>query len=56
MRLIFHPEAREEFLAAAEYYDSAVPGLGSRFLVAVRRTTDIILEHGEVVRASSPTP
>jgi plasmid stabilization system protein ParE len=31
--------------AAAEYYETAVPGLGSRFLVAVRRSTEIALEH-----------
>lgn len=45
MRLEFHPEARDEFVAAAAYYDAAVPGLGDRFLVAVRRTTVLVLEH-----------
>ena len=45
MRLTFHPEARDEFLAAAAYYDAAVPGLGNRFLVAVRRATDLVLTH-----------
>ena len=45
MRLEFHPEARDEFVAAAAYYDAAVPGLGDRFLVAVRRTTDLVLRH-----------
>jgi plasmid stabilization system protein ParE len=51
VRLEFHPEARDEFVAAAEYYDAAVPELGSRFLLAVRRTADIALAHPE---AGSP--
>ena len=45
MRLVFHPAARDEFAAAAEYYNEAVPGLGDRFLVAVRRATDLALAH-----------
>lgn len=45
MRLEFHPEARNEFVAAAAYYDAAVPGLGDRFLVAVQRTTTFVLQH-----------
>lgn len=48
MRLEFHPEARDEFVGAAAYYDAAVPGLGDRFLVAVRRTTDLVLGHPTV--------
>jgi plasmid stabilization system protein ParE len=43
--LEFHPAAQDEFAAAAEYYETAVPGLGSRFLVAVRRMTEIALQH-----------
>ena len=45
MRLEFHPEAAAEFGAAAEYYDAAAPGLGSRFRLAVQRTTDFALAH-----------
>lgn len=45
MKLVFHPEARDEFVAAAAYYDAAVPGLGDRFLLAVRRTTELLLRH-----------
>jgi plasmid stabilization system protein ParE len=51
VRVEFHPEARDEFVAAAEYYDAAVPGLGSRFLLAVRRALDLALTHPE---AGSP--
>lgn len=47
MILEFHPAAQDEFVAAAEYYEAAVPGLGNRFLAAVRRTTEIALQHPE---------
>lgn len=50
MRLEFHPAAAEEFAAAVEYYETAVPGLGSRFLLAVRGTTDLMLANPEVGR------
>jgi len=45
--LEFHPAAQDEFAAAAEYYETAVPGLGNRFLVTVKRTMEIALEHPE---------
>ena len=45
MILEVHPAAQEEFAVAADYYEAAVPGLGNRFLVAVRRTTDMALQH-----------
>ena len=48
MILEFHPAARDEFASAAEYYETAVPGLGGRFLVAVTRATDIVLQHPDV--------
>ncbi|MEP7199425.1 MAG: type II toxin-antitoxin system RelE/ParE family toxin [Chloroflexota bacterium] len=35
MSVAFHPEAREELLAAAEYYESQQTGLGRRFIEAV---------------------
>ena len=44
MKLQFHPAAAEEFAAAMEYYEAAVPGLGNRFLLAVRKATDFALE------------
>jgi plasmid stabilization system protein ParE len=49
--LAFHPAARDEFVAAAAYYDSALPGLGHRFVSAVRRATDFALSHPQ---AGSP--
>ena len=33
----FLPAAREEFLAAAQHYDAAVPGLGHEFIAAVEQ-------------------
>lgn len=45
MRVSFHPAARDEFVAAAQYYDHAVPGLGDRFLVAVRRAIELAVAH-----------
>ena len=47
MKVEFHPAARDELVAAADYYDGAVPGLGDRFLVAVRHTIDLALAHPE---------
>jgi plasmid stabilization system protein ParE len=45
VRVAFHPAAAEEFGAAAAYYDAAAPGHGSRFVLAVRRATDLALAH-----------
>ena len=44
MKLQFHPTAAEEFGAAVEYYEAAVPGLGNRFLLAVREATNLAVE------------
>ena len=35
----FHPEARIEMVAAAQYYEKAQEGLGRRFLEAVHSAT-----------------
>lgn len=32
MDIEFHPEAEEEFIEAAQYYETRVSGLGSRFI------------------------
>jgi plasmid stabilization system protein ParE len=48
MRLEFHPEAESEFIAAAEFYERQVPGLGERFGAEVRRATDLLLRHPEI--------
>lgn len=44
MRVEFHPEAIEEFRAAAEYYETQHDGLGSRYINAVEATVARIVE------------
>jgi len=36
-RVVFHPEAEAEFMAAARFYDTHKPGLGLDFISEVRR-------------------
>ena len=36
----FHPEAEQEFIEAAAYYEQNVTGLGERFGSEVRRAVD----------------
>jgi len=36
MRVIFSPEASQEFIEAEQYYDRQVPSLGERFRAEVR--------------------
>lgn len=45
MTIEFHPAARDEFRAAVEFYEAAVPGLGGRFFLAVRAAADRALAH-----------
>lgn len=40
----FHPEARAEFLKSVRYYEDQQPGLGRRFLDAVRYATSRIAQ------------
>ena len=44
----FHPDAEEEFIEAAAYYERNVPGLGERFAREVRRAIERLLEHPEI--------
>ena len=39
MKLIFHPEASEEMMESARFYEERTPGLGADFLDAVQKTT-----------------
>ena len=41
----FHPEAEQEFIEAAAYYEQNVTSLGERFGSEVRRTIDRLLEY-----------
>jgi plasmid stabilization system protein ParE len=55
MKVIFHPEASEEKLESARFYEARSEGLGSDFLASVEETTRRIEqfpEAGPVERAS----
>ena len=53
--LTFHPAAREEFLAAVDDYEAAAPGLGRRFLVAVREAAALLGAHPNAGSPRSPS-
>ena len=45
MTLVFHPEALNELIEAADFYEGRRPGLGTEFESAVRSAFDVIQEH-----------
>lgn len=42
---VFHPEAEEEFIAAARFYEQHAEGLGREFIAEVRHTLRRIVVH-----------
>lgn len=62
MRVLFAPEARDEFVEAERYYDEQLPGLGERFReevkLALRRARtwplSCPIERGEIRRLILP--
>lgn len=55
MKAVFHPEAHEEMIEAARFYEGRLEGFGSDFLTAVERTTRRIEqfpEAGPIKRAN----
>ncbi|OFV96656.1 MAG: hypothetical protein A3H28_03680 [Acidobacteria bacterium RIFCSPLOWO2_02_FULL_61_28] len=48
MRYEFHPEAEQEFVEAAAYYERNVRGLGERFGSEVRHAIERLLEYPEL--------
>ena len=44
----FHPEAQQEFIETAAYYEQDVTSLGERFGSEVRRAVDRLLEYPEL--------
>lgn len=48
MRYEFHPEAEQEFIEAAAYYERNVTGLGERFGSEVRYAIERLLEYPEL--------
>ena len=45
MNVIYHPEAEEELIAAARFYDERVPGLGADFLNEFDAAVEEIITH-----------
>lgn len=44
---VFHPDAEEEFIAAARFYEQHAEGLGREFIAEVRYTIGRIVAHPE---------
>ncbi len=44
MGIEFHPEAEEEFIEAAQYYEARVSGLGSRFIDELEALVALLTE------------
>lgn len=44
MAIEFHPEAEEEFIEVARYYEARVPGLGSRFIDELEALETLLAE------------
>jgi plasmid stabilization system protein ParE len=44
----FHPDAEEEFIEAAAYYEQNVPGLGERFAREVHQVIEHLLQFPEI--------
>ena len=47
MKAIFHPEAQEEMIESARFYEERSEGFGSDFLVAVEEATRRIVQFPE---------
>jgi plasmid stabilization system protein ParE len=54
MRLEFHPDAAQELIEAAAYYERQVPGLGERFGAEVHLATELLLAHPELGAVVDP--
>lgn len=45
LSVVFHPDARKEYLAQIAYYDQAVKGLGARFESAQHESIERIIRY-----------
>jgi plasmid stabilization system protein ParE len=43
-RVEFHPQAQEEFISAAQFYEDQTEGLGLDFVITVQQTYERLLE------------
>ena len=48
MKSAMHPEAREEFLAAIDYYNNVEPGLGMAFYAEVESAIALVETYPDV--------
>ena len=58
MRLIYHPDAEQELIEAAQFYEKRVPTLGTQFLDATDYAIGLIqkpLNDGRLLMAMSGT-
>ena len=52
-RVVFHPEAEAELVAAAQFYDSHSPGLGVDFIAEVERAARAVATYPRIGRQFS---
>jgi len=48
MKAAFHPDASEELLETAAYYEEQIPGLGERFIIEVERVVGVLSDQSEI--------
>ena len=46
----FHPEAQDEFISAAQFYESQAEGLGLDFILTIQRTYERLVESPAIGR------
>ena len=51
---VFLPQAEEEMLEAAAFYESKLPGLGSAFLAEVQRLIEVVLDQPQIGQEIAP--
>ena len=52
-RVVFHPAAEAELVAAAEFYDAHSPGLGLDFILEIQRSTRALVTYPRIGRKFS---
>jgi len=48
MKAAFHPDASEELLETAAYYEEQIPGLGERFIIEVEGVVGVLSDQSEI--------
>jgi plasmid stabilization system protein ParE len=52
-RVVFHPEAEADLVAAAQFYESHRPGLGVDFIAEVQRAARVVASYPRIGRQFS---